>query len=60
MNGRAHIFALDDTRGIVTNHFGRDAHRYLLELVTVHVRNVYDPTTNRDAVIKQIICAFHT
>jgi hypothetical protein len=34
--------------------------RYLLELVTVHVRNVYDPTTYRDGVIEQIISTFNT
>jgi hypothetical protein len=32
---------------------------YLLELDTVHVRNVYDPATYRDGVIEAMISAFH-
>jgi hypothetical protein len=53
-------YTLDDTRGIVTNGLGRGVRRYLLELVTVHVRNVYDPSTYRYGVIEQIIVAFNS
>jgi hypothetical protein len=44
----------------VTDHLGRGTHQYLLELVTVHVRNLYDPLTYKDGLIEQIISAFHT
>jgi hypothetical protein len=44
----------------VIDGLGRGARRYLLELVTVHVWNVYDPSTYRDGVIEQIISAFNT
>jgi hypothetical protein len=43
----------------VTDGLGQGVLRYLLELVTVHMRNVYDPSTYRDGVIEQIIYAFH-
>jgi hypothetical protein len=50
---------LDDCRAIVNDQDGRCTHRYLLELVTVHIRNVYDPATYRDGVIEAMISAFH-
>jgi DNA-directed RNA polymerase specialized sigma24 family protein len=58
--GRSSYYTLDDVGGIVTDGVGQGARRYLLELVTVHVRNVYDPSTYRDGVIEQIIYAFHS
>jgi hypothetical protein len=44
----------------VTDRLGRGAHRYLLKLVTVHVWNVYDPSTYRDGVIEHIISAINS
>jgi hypothetical protein len=60
--GRSSYYTLDEAGGIVTDGAGagRGTRRYLLELVTVHVRNVYDPSTYRDGVIEQIISAFHS
>jgi hypothetical protein len=53
-------YTFDDAGGIVTDGLGRGTRRYLLELVTVHVRNVYDPSTYRDRVIEHIISAFNS
>jgi hypothetical protein len=53
-------YTLDDVGGTVIDGLGRGACRYLLEIVTVHVRNVYDPSTYRDGVIEHIISAFNT
>jgi hypothetical protein len=58
--GSSSYYTLDDAGSIVTDRAGRGARQYLLELVTVHVRNVYEPSTYRDGVIEQIISAFHS
>jgi hypothetical protein len=53
-------YTLDDVGGIVTNGLGRGTRRYLLELFIVYIRNVYNPSTYRDGVIKKIISAFNS
>jgi hypothetical protein len=45
-------YTLDESGGIMTDGLGQGARRYLLELVRVHVRSVYDPSTYRDGVIE--------
>jgi hypothetical protein len=52
-------YRLDDGGAIVDDHDGRCARRYFLELITVHVRNIYDPTTYRYGVMEAMISAFH-
>jgi hypothetical protein len=51
-------YHLDDYRAIVDDHDGRCVRQYLLELIIVHVRNVYNPATYRDGVIEAMISAF--
>jgi hypothetical protein len=41
---------------IVDDHDGRCARRYLLELITLHIRNVYEPATYQ---IEAMVSAFH-
>jgi hypothetical protein len=51
-------YRLDDCVAIVDDHDGRCARRYLLELITVHILNIYDPVTNRDGVMEAMISVF--
>jgi hypothetical protein len=53
-------YRLDDCGAIIDDQDGRCARRYLLELITVHVQNVYDPATYRDGVMEVMVSAFHT
>jgi hypothetical protein len=46
------FYTLDNNGGIVTDHLGRATHQYLLELMIIHVRNVYNPSIYKDGLIK--------
>jgi hypothetical protein len=52
-------YRLNDCGVIVDDYNGQCTRRYLLELITMHVRNIYDPATYRNGVIEATISAFH-